>query len=551
MRELYEAFLNRVKEEKSVKIFGAGKFAKTLCYLFDKNYIIVDSFVVTDTEVNPHELLHRPVIGLDSLKPQELSGIVVGVEKKEDMKNTTNFLLSRQVKNIIMVSPSIVNDIYCNFVIDQDSVENLCDALDKRKDVIVYINDIEGEMIARYLSENGVEIESICTDREVLDLEVDIPVINYKQITSKSTESTIVLTMNSTFRQRKFITKLRNSGFENIILIPDKLLKQMKSEDKKLMWERIGAGFHFVDNANIEKNFYAVQKEQEQKIYRWRIPIWDKKLCRKESLEVIRSGKMVEDYEKQFPGFAYLPYREVALREIQNKDINIEVYLVKCHKDKKSELAPLPDWIIPIQAGKALTDMQIASVRDDEGENISRKNGDYSEGTAIYWIWKNTSGQDYIGLFHYRRQMALGKDSLKKLEEYDIFLTLPTYIPKGIKETFCERFVLEYDWDLMMHYIKEYDSSYYETALKYEKEKCYFSCNIFIMRRKYFDEMCSFIFGVLEKVDSYYRNISMVRKDRYLGFLVENLLSIYVMHNSGRLKAAYTDMKFYYPLEEE
>lgn len=82
MRELYEAFLNRVKEEKSVKIFGAGKFAKTLCYLFDKNYIIVDSFVVTDTEVNPHELLHRPVIGLDSLKPQELSGIVVGVEKK-------------------------------------------------------------------------------------------------------------------------------------------------------------------------------------------------------------------------------------------------------------------------------------------------------------------------------------------------------------------------------------------------------------------------------------------------------------------------------------
>ena len=204
MRELYEAFLNRVKEEKSVKIFGAGKFAKTLCYLFDKNYIIVDSFVVTDTEVNPHELLHRPVIGLDSLKPQELSGIVVGVEKKEDMKNTTNFLLSRQVKNIIMVSPSIVNDIYCNFVIDQDSVENLCEALDKRKDIIVYINDIEGEMIAQYLSENGVEIESICTDREVLDLEVDIPVINYKQITSKSTESTIVLTMNSTFRQRKY-----------------------------------------------------------------------------------------------------------------------------------------------------------------------------------------------------------------------------------------------------------------------------------------------------------------------------------------------------------
>ena len=88
------------------------------------------------------------------------------------------------------------------------------------------------------------------------------------------------------------------------------------------------------------------------------------------------------------------------------------------------------------------------------------------------------------------------------------------------------------------------------TALKHEKAHSYFPCNIFIMRREYFDEMCEFIFGVLEKVDGYYENIHMVRKDRYLGYLVENLLSIYMMHHAADRNIAYTDMKYYYPIEE-
>jgi len=142
----------------------------------------------------------------------------------------------------------------------------------------------------------------------------------------------------------------------------------------------------------------------------------------------------------------------------------------------------------------------------------------------------------YISWFVYLEQRA-------RLPYHVIHFPLDDYIP------FCEYFVLEYDWKLMMHYIKEYDEAYYETAVKYENEQCYFACNIFIMRRKYFDEMCAFIFGVLEKVDGYYRNLPMVRKDRYLGYLVENLLSIYMMHNAKRLKAAYTDMKFYPCLE--
>ena len=103
----------------------------------------------------------------------------------------------------------------------------------------------------------------------------------------------------------------------------------------------------------------------------------------------------------------------------------------------------------------------------------------------------------------------------------------------------------------MIQYIKEYDRTYYETALQYEKGKTYFPCNIFIMRRKYFDEMCEFIFEVLEKIDNYYKNIPMMRGDRYLGYILECLLSIYMMHNAGKLKAVYTDMKYYPPMMED
>lgn len=70
------------------------------------------------------------------------------------------------------------------------------------------------------------------------------------------------------------------------------------------------------------------------------------------------------------------------------------------------------------------------------------------------------------------------------------------------------------------------------------------------MHRKYFNEMCEFIFYVVEKVSRFYENVDMTRKDRYLGYLIENLLSIYVMHNAETLKIAYTDMKFYHLLNE-
>ena len=549
MRAAYENFLSRVQEETSVKIFGAGKLARTLCLLFDRNHIKVESFIVTDLKENPSELLSRPGIELDSLEPSELCNIVVGFQTEKDIRTTTNLLLTKKATNIIKMPYGIIDDIYCNFVIDEASLDSLCRGLAHEKKVIAYANDLNAKDIIYYFMEKKVCIEGLCTDLKELPFQIELPIISYEQIEDKDTA--ILLTMNSTGWQRGFITKLRKCGFEKIILIPDELLPIIRDEGRRIFWK--DSGFQFISDGNMEKNHYHIEKEQGSKTYRWRVAFTDQRLYGKKSLEMIKEGKLMKEYQQQFPDCSYLPFQEVPLNEVEKENLKIEVYMTKFHNDKEiiQSQMELPDWIIPIQAGKALTDIQVAQVCDNTGDNISAKNADYSEGTALYWIWKNTYGQDYVGLFHYRRQMVLGKDSLKKLMQYDILLTVPNYITETTKEFCCELFILEYDWKLMMEYIKEYDQSYYETALIYEKTYVYFPCNIFIMRRTYFDEMCEFIFDVLEKVSKFYESICMTRKDRYLGYLMEHLLSIYVMHNAKKLKITYTNMKFRHLLEEK
>lgn len=551
MKAAYDDFLRRVQKEGSVKIYGAGKFAKTLCYLLERNNIHVEAFIVTDIQINPTKLLKRPVLQLDTLKLSERCNIIVGFEKKDDMKEITGFLLKKQVKNIIMVSPDIVNEIYCNFVIDGSSANSLCRELKSKKTIIAYMNDSEGEIVIRYLMDKGIPIEAVCTDLTDIVLNYDMIVVPFEQITERDKCSTIVLTMNSIYWQRSYITKLRKAGFEDIVLISDEIMKTIKADYRRMMWEGRGTGFQLIESPYVEIGHYIVQKKENTKIYRWRIPKWDTYPYTKETMKTIRNGMMLKDYKKQFPGCNFLPYTETSLCSVKNPGIHIEVYMAKFHGDKKTEQAVLPDWVIPIQVGKALTDIRIAEICDNTGDNISEMNADYSEGTALYWMWKNTCGQDYVGLFHYRRQMAMGTDFLEKLEQYDVLLTVPTYVSVSLKDFFCTHYILEHDWELMMQYIKSYNIVYYETALKYEQSHCYFPCNLFIIRRRYFDEMCAFIFGVLEKVSAYYEKLHMIRKDRYLGFLVENLLAIYMMHHAEQLKMAYTDMKYYNLLMEK
>ncbi len=553
MSAAYENFVRRMEKETSVAVFGAGKFAKTLCYFLDRKGIKTDVFVVTECAGNQQELLGRPVISLEQFREQMAGKVlVVCREQRKDMKADVSFLLERNVEKILMVPHEAVNDIYCNLILDSYSMDKLCNGLKSERKITAVVNDITGMKVVQYLRLKGIQIENIWTNRTELLRENENTVVQYDKALENEMdkERVVLLTMDSTDWQRGYVTGLRNHGFERIILLSQDIVNFMKEDYQRCIWEQCGANYRIADTENVERYHYLVESAQDSGLYRWRIkdsgmvsyPNW--------MIESVRNGGIWREYMSQFPLCTFLPYQEADLCDVRRPDISLEVYMAKFHKDRKVSQPVLPDWIVPVQVGKALTDVRVARSTDDTGDNISAKNVDYSEATALYWMWKNTAGQDYIGLFHYRRQMAMGKDTLERLQQYDMLLTVPTFNLVNNKEFFCEHFILEKDWERMMAYIKEYDCSYYETALRYEFSHFLFPCNIFIMRRRCFDAVCAFIFGILEKVEGYYRDLNMIREDRYLGYLVESLLSIYIMHHAGKLKVACTDMKYYYFTDE-
>lgn len=71
---------------------------------------------------------------------------------------------------------------------------------------------------------------------------------------------------------------------------------------------------------------------------------------------------------------------------IPHDEVYTPIHLERIHADDQDKLA--------------MTDY----VGDDTGDHISEKGPHYSEGTAIYWIWKNYHDCEYVGLTQYRRQ---------------------------------------------------------------------------------------------------------------------------------------------------
>ena len=63
----------------------------------------------------------------------------------------------------------------------------------------------------------------------------------------------------------------------------------------------------------------------------------------------------------------------------------------------------IPSYCVPVETGSSFRMQHLDGyIRDDSGENISAKNHEYCELTALYWGWKN-SDADIKGLCHYRR----------------------------------------------------------------------------------------------------------------------------------------------------
>ena len=81
---------------------------------------------------------------------------------------------------------------------------------------------------------------------------------------------------------------------------------------------------------------------------------------------------------------------------------------------------PKDSIYLPVHAGAAgKANISLSYQWDDEGENISLKNPNYCELTALYWLWKNSKAE-YLGLAHYRRHFTREECSYEELKQWNI-----------------------------------------------------------------------------------------------------------------------------------
>lgn len=218
------------------------------------------------------------------------------------------------------------------------------------------------------------------------------------------------------------------------------------------------------------------------------------------------------------------------------------------------------DVYMPVHAGKSLSDIDLGMAGDDTGDNISDRNPSFCELTALYWAWKNLKGTDFIGLCHYRRYFDFHhtvpdiyyakNESVSKMDSFDF--TLPeearerlingetvVSVPKTMNRTvfrdYCKRHS-ESDLYLLRQTIEESSSQYLDAFDKVMLGNEYSPYNMFVMSWNDFDRYCSWLFGILFRLEGKLDISSRSKyQQRVYGFMAERLLNVFLTAENKRL----------------
>lgn len=210
--------------------------------------------------------------------------------------------------------------------------------------------------------------------------------------------------------------------------------------------------------------------------------------------------------------------------------------LVACHK--KCDL-PKNECFLPIHVGKSLTSLELGLQGDNDGENISHKNKQYSELTAVYWAWKNLKSTDFIGLCHYRRffDMDFSVETVSRmLSKADVILATPEVRPFS-NAVLMERLISKEDLYILISSILRLYPDYRNAVIDYYfNSNKWHRFNMFICNWNLFSDYASFMFRVLGEVEKNMRPSGYSRINRGIGYMGESLWAVYCMHHHLTIK---------------
>ena len=232
---------------------------------------------------------------------------------------------------------------------------------------------------------------------------------------------------------------------------------------------------------------------------------------------------------------------------------DLHVFMAKFHKDRPLTGAfDLPEWVTPIQVGAALCQERVAGLLDCEGVHISPKNPNYSELTALYWIWKNrlikpsaNEEREYYGLIHYRRILDLTEDDVFRLADNEVDVVLPYPMPyEPDIEVHHERYLKEADWKAVRRAVAELQPEYDRYFPKVLGQRFLYNYNLILARKGILEKYCSWLFPILKRVEELSVPKGEERADRYIGYVGETLATLYFMYHKERWKIVHTGCRF-------
>lgn len=200
-----------------------------------------------------------------------------------------------------------------------------------------------------------------------------------------------------------------------------------------------------------------------------------------------------------------------------SKKLRTVTVIVAAHKAYRMPDDPM---YLPVHVGaegkkdENGNDLDLGFQKDNVGDNISYKNSSYSELTGLYWAWKHLDA-DYLGLVHYRRYLG-GKR--RGSDPFDRILTLDEIRPMlGRYKVFVPKkqyYVIEtlYSHYAHTHYSSQLDAAreiisertpeYLDSFDRVMKHKSGYMFNMMIMRRGLFRDYCSWLFPILEALET-------------------------------------------------
>lgn len=231
----------------------------------------------------------------------------------------------------------------------------------------------------------------------------------------------------------------------------------------------------------------------------------------------------------------------------------MHMFMAKFYKDRAlASACSLPEWVTPIQVGTILCEERVANIFDSDGENISGKNGNYSELTALYWMWKNRLSQkmsgdrnEFYGLSHYRRILELSEDDVLKLVDNDVDVVLPYPMPyEPDIEAHHKRYLKDADWKAMVAALRELHPEYAEKLPGILGQQYLYNYNIMLARKEVLADYCAWLFPILERTEDLSEPKGYDRQDRYIGYMGETLATLYFMSNKDRLNITHAGCRF-------